>query len=390
MSGSAPTSGAPGPSWAQALLTPWGKLWAQSALLPRMVQIAARTRRGATPSQVVHREDGVRLLHYPSTGAPRFRTPLLFVFALVNRPYILDLRPGKSVVARFLERGFDVYNLDWGVPTPGDCHLTLADYVLRYLDHAVDRLRERTGVPQVNILGYCMGGTMSAMYAALRPDRVRNLILLAAPMDWSARDSLLSVWTDPRYFDVDRVVDTFGNMPPAWLQGSFLMLKPVQNLLEKWLNFSENMHDEKFLEDFVAMETWLNDNIPVAGETFRQFVKDCFQNNLLIQGRLELDGQRVDLRRIHCPILNLIAAQDHLVPPSQSRSFNDAVGSRDRRTITFPAGHIGMAVGRRAHQELWPQVCDWLEQRCDRPAGQHPRDRHSTSASAARSPRHRR
>ena len=189
--------------------------------------------------------------------------------------------------------------------------------------------------------------------------------MLAAPVDWSSRDSLLSVWTDERYFDVDSVIDTFGNMPPEWLQTSFLMLKPVQNLLEKYFSLYKNLDNEKFLEDYFAMETWLNDNIPVAGEVFRQFVKYCFQRNQLIQGQLRVGRETVDLARIQCPVLNLIADNDHLVPPSQSRTLANAVSSSDVETIEFSAGHIGMAVGSRAHRDLWPAACDWLEKRSE-------------------------
>jgi polyhydroxyalkanoate synthase len=354
-------------SWAtpEALTAQWVEWMRKMAALPKVAEAIQKVRVGATPSRPVYREDALRLLFYETDVEARFRTPVLVVFALVNRPYILDLRSGKSVVSHFVNRGFETYNLDWGVPTDGDRYLSLEDYVLTYMDNVVDRLRQRCGVEQVNVLGYCMGGTMSAMYTALRPEKVKNLILLAAPVDWSTKDSLLSVWTDEKYFNVDRLIEVYGNAPPTWLQHSFLMLKPVQNMLEKYVGLYENMEDEKFLEDFFAMETWLNDNIPVAGETFRQFVKYLFQQNRLIQGKLEIGDERVSLKRITCPILNLVAQNDHLVPPSQSLPFNDAVGSSDRKTIAFPAGHIGMAVGSRAHRELWPKVCDWLEERSD-------------------------
>lgn len=341
----------------------WQSFMNKMAALPKVAAVAQKVRVGATPSTPVYREDNLRLLRYETDVEQRFETPTLVVFALVNRPYILDLREGKSVVSHFVRHGFDTYNLDWGVPTAGDRFLAIEDYVLRYLDNAVDAIRERTGSETVNILGYCMGGSLSAMYAAMRPEKVRNLIMLAAPVDWSSRDSLLSVWTDEKYFDVDKMIEVYGNAPAHWLQSSFLMLKPVQNLIEKYVGFYENMEDEKFLEDFFAMETWLNDNIPVAGETFRQFVKYLFQQNRLTKGTLELGGKRVDLKNITCAVLNLIATNDHLVTPSQSHPFNDAVGSKDRRTIVFPAGHIGLAVGSRAHRELWPKVCEWLGER---------------------------
>lgn len=344
----------------------WADFAQKMAKTPKVLEVARRTRVGATPTDVVHHLDRIRLLRYRCEDTkPRYSTPLLVVFALLNRPYILDLRPGKSVVAHFIGRGFDTYNIDWGVPTRADRHLGMDDYIERYLDGMVDHVRERSGCERINILGYCMGGTMSAIHTALHPEKVKNLILLAAPVDWSDRDSLLAKWTDASVFDVDRLIDVHGNAPAEMLQQSFMLLKPITNLVEKYITFYENMDDEKFLEDFFAMETWLNDNIPVAGEMFRQFVKHCMQENRLIRGELEVGGRRVDLRQITCPILNLTAEQDHLVPCGQSLPFNDAVGSSDRKAITFPAGHIGMAVGSRANRELWPQACDWLEQRSD-------------------------
>lgn len=348
-----------------AMMRQWQEMMSKTLALPKVAKAIQQTRVGATPARPVYREDSLRLLNYETEAPKRFKTPTLFVFALVNRPYILDLRDGKSVVAHFVERGFDVYNIDWGVPADGDRHLSIEDYTLRYIDHAVDELRERSGCDQVNILGYCMGGTLSSIYTALRPEKVKNLMMLAAPVDWASRESLLSVWTDERYFDIDRMIDVHGNAPAEWLQWSFMMLKPVQNLFEKPIGFYQNMDNEKYLEDFFAMETWLNDNIPVAGETFRQFVKYMFQQNRLIKGDLEVGGERVDLRNIKCPIINLIAEGDHLVPPAQSEPFNDAVGSTDRRTIKFPVGHIGMAVSSKAHRDMWPKVCDWLAERSE-------------------------
>ncbi len=335
------------------------------AAMPQVLEIAQRVKVGATPHEIVYREDKMRVLHYESDVPKRFRTPIVLCFALVNRPYILDLLPNKSVVQQFLRAGFDVYLIDWGVPSETDRHLTLEHYVRAYMHNVVRHVADYTGTSQVSLLGYCMGGTMSAMYTALHQELIKNFILMAAPIDWSDRQSLLCVWTDPKYFDVDKVIDAFGNAPPQWLQGSFAMLKPMANLVEKYLGFYERMTDAKFVEDFVAMETWVNDNIPVAGETFRQFVKDCFQKNLLVQGKLRLGTRAVDLRNITCPILNLMAANDHLVPCGQSAPFNDLVGSRDRKSITYPSGHIGLSVSNKAHQELWPQVCEWLGARSE-------------------------
>ena len=335
------------------------------AAMPRVMEIASKVRVGVTPREVTFHEDKLKVYHYQSDAPKKYRTPLLMVFALVNRPYILDLLPHKSVVQQFLRAGFDVFLVDWGVPSDSDHHLTLEHYIERYMHHVIKHVRDYTGEDKVSLLGYCMGGTMSAMYTALHPQQIKNFILMAAPVDWSDRSSLLCTWTDEKYFDVDRLIDTFGNAPPQYLQGSFTMLKPVTNLIEKYLGFYEKMTDERFLEDFFAMEAWVNDNIPVAGETFRQFVKDCFQQNLLIQNKLRIGKRTVNLGDITCPILNLMASGDHLVPCGQSASFNDCVGSKDRKAITFPAGHIGLSVGSKAQKELWPKVCQWLGERSD-------------------------
>ncbi|HZR17472.1 MAG TPA: class III poly(R)-hydroxyalkanoic acid synthase subunit PhaC [Verrucomicrobiae bacterium] len=334
------------------------------SLLPTLWQRAQRVRKGVSPFEVVYEEDRLKLLHYVSASKPRYRTPVVFVYALVNRPYILDLKKGRSVIASFVDRGFDTYLVDWGVPTYADRHLTLDDYINGYMVNVMDHLRERTGVNQLSVLGYCMGGTMSAMFTALYPERVKNLILLAAPIDFAANDGLLNVWTRPENFDVDKFVDAFGNCPAEFLQATFLLLRPVGNLLEKPINFFEHMHREAYLEDFLTTETWLNDNIPVPGEVYREFVKYLYQQNLLTQGRMPVGRHIVHLQNITCPVLNIMAGKDDLVPCSQGMGFNDLVGSKDRRAILLNGtGHIGLAIGGKAQNEVWPQACNWLAER---------------------------
>jgi polyhydroxyalkanoate synthase len=293
----------------------------------------------------------------------KFKTPLVFVFALVNRPYILDIVAGKSVVEHFVRAGFDTYMVDWGIPNHADRHNTLHDYVDGYLVHVVEHLRQRCGAEQVSVLGYCMGGTLSAMFTALYPQWVKNLILLAAGIDFSTRSGLLNLWCQPQYFDVDAFVDAWGNCPAAFLQAGFTLLKPVANLIEKPLSLWERLDDDRFVDEYLTMETWLADNIPVAGETFREFVKGLYQQNLLVQSRMRIGRRLVDLKRITCPVLNLMATRDDLVPCAQSEPFNDLVGSTDRRTIKLDSGHIGLAMGSKAQRELWPEATRWLAQR---------------------------
>lgn len=349
----------------EAMIDEWTAGLRRMTRLPLLWQHAQRVKKGATPSEVVYEQDRLELLHYKTDKPPKFKTPLVFVFALVNRPYILDLLPGKSVVEHFVKAGFDTYLINWGAPTHADRHLTMDDYVNGYIYDVVEYLCRECRTEQVNMLGYCMGGTMSAMYTALHPQTVKNLILMAAGIDFSTRDGLINAWSDSRSFDVDAFVEAYGNCPAEFLQGMFLMLKPVSNLIEKPLALLERLEDERFVDEYFTMETWLNDNIAVPGEVFREFVKYLYQGNMLVKGKLPVGLRTVDLKQITCPVLNLMASRDDLVPCAQSEPFNDLVGSTDRKTMKIEAGHIGLAVGSKAQRQLWPEVCQWLAQRSE-------------------------
>ncbi len=328
---------------------------------PRALAVAQETRVGTTPCDVVYESGTHRLLRYRREGAARWAEPVLFCYALINRPYILDLQPDKSVVRQYLARGFDVYIIDWGVPSHGDRFLTLEHYVCGFLGEAVQRILGEHGRQDLQLLGYCMGGTMCALYAALHPDRVKSLTLLAAPIDFAGDDSVLNLWT--RRFDVDAFLGAHGNCPGWFLQSCFQNMKPIQNLLQKNLALFESLEDPQFLANYFAMELWVNDNIPVAGATFREFVKDFYQGNRLVRGELWLGDRRVDLARITCPLLLLMARNDHLVAPSSTAGIRAHVGSRDVESVAIDAGHVGLVVGGKAQRKLWPDATRWLADR---------------------------
>jgi poly[(R)-3-hydroxyalkanoate] polymerase subunit PhaC len=319
---------------------------------------------GITPHEVVFTENKLRLLHYRPVTEKPYPVPLLMIFALVNRPYILDLKPGKSVVEVLLKKGIDVYMIDWGIPGDEDKNLNLNHYINRYIRKVIKKIKNISGSDMVSIMGYCMGGTMSAMYTTFYPEDVKNLILMTAGIDFKVEyGGILNLWSDKSNFDVDKFVETFGNVPPEFLQNAFLFMKPVQNLVSKYVNFYENIDNEDFVENFLAMEKWVNDNIPVAGEVFREFVKYCYQENLLVENKLRINGKLVDLRKIECSVLNLIAEHDHLVPPASSLVFDDLISSKDKETIIYPTGHIGLSVSSKSLKDLWPRVADWLIER---------------------------
>lgn len=343
-----------------ALLDEQRRAWRRMLSLPQVVKAACEVRVGTTPHDVVMRHRSFSLLKYRRETPARQREPVLFCYALINRSYILDLQPEKSVVRRYLEQGFDVYMIDWCVPSHADRTLTLADYVCDFLDRAVTFVLHQQRTRRLHLLGYCMGGTFSTLFTALNPDKVRTLTLLAAPIDFGGRDSLLNVWTDPRYFDVDAFVDSNGNCPAEFLQLCFLSMRPVQNLWEKSITFCEQLDDPRFVENFLAMERWVNDNVPVAGETFREFVKKLYQGNELVRGVLRLRDRPVELGRVECPLLLLTASNDHLVAPASTEGIRPHVASREVRALSVDAGHVGLAVSSKAQRKLWPEAARWL------------------------------
>ncbi|MDS0478461.1 class III poly(R)-hydroxyalkanoic acid synthase subunit PhaC [Natrinema sp. 1APR25-10V2] len=318
---------------------------------------------GQTPSEVVYEENKLRLLHYEPMTEEQHDVPILVVYALINKPYILDLQPDRSVVQTLLEAGFDVYLIDWGEPSRLDRSLSLDDYVNRYIDNCVDEVRERSGQDAINILGYCMGGTKSAMYASLYPEKVKNLALMAAGLCFDGDGGVLELWGSENYYDPETVTDTFDNVPAEFLDVGFALMDPVANNVTKYVRFYDNVEDEDFVENFARMERWLDEGIDVAGEAYEEFIRDIYQENKLYNNELELGGEHVDLSKIDMPVLQIVAEYDHLIPPEASKPFNDVISSEDTEILEFATGHIGMSVSSRSHAELWPQVCDWFEAR---------------------------
>jgi polyhydroxyalkanoate synthase subunit PhaC len=328
---------------------------------------------GTAPKETLYTEDKLKLHHYLPTRDDLHETPLLIVYALVNRYLVADLQPDRSMVRNLVNEGLDTYLIEWGDPSPADKYLNVDDYVNGYLDNCVDYLRERHGVDKINILGICQGGTLSTCYSALHPDKVANLILTVTPIDFHAgKDEanpevgLLFNWG--KGIDVDLMVDAYGNVPADVLNFSFLMVKPFALNFGKYHDMLDILDNEKAIMNFLRMEKWLFDGPDAAGEAYREFVKDFLQDNRLIKNEVVIGGQKVDLGNLTMPILNCYATGDHLVPPPCSRALADKVGTEDYEEMAIPAGHIGIYVGGKAQKMLAPGVAKWLRKRPQQPS----------------------
>ncbi|HPE78635.1 MAG: class III poly(R)-hydroxyalkanoic acid synthase subunit PhaC [Gammaproteobacteria bacterium] len=316
---------------------------------------------GITPKEVVYKEDKLVLYRYKSEQEATNKTPLLIVYALVNRPYMADLQENRSTIRGLLDAGQDVYLIDWGYPDAADRYLTMDDYINGYLDRCVDVICARHGIDKLNLLGICQGGAFSLCYASMHPEKVRNLVTMVTPVDFKTPDNMLSHWV--QNVDIDLLVDTQGNIPGEMLNWTFLNLKPYQLMAQKYLGVVDLMDDPKALKNFMRMEKWIFDSPDQAGETFRQFIKDFFQQNKLMKGEVQIGEYTVDLRKVKMPVLNVFAEQDHLVPPDASRALKKVVGSKDYTELSFPGGHIGIYVSGKAQKTIPPAIGDWLNKR---------------------------
>lgn len=314
-----------------------------------------------SPKTAVYSEDKLTLYRYDRETEPTFKTPVLIVYALVNTYKMLDIQPDRSYIRNLLAAGLDVYLIDWGFPSASDRYLSMDDYVNGYINNCVDHIRKKNRVEKINILSICQGGTLSVIYSSLYPNKVKNLVTHVTPVDFSTNDGLLFRWS--KDMDFDLLVDgNHGLVPGNFLNEGFDMLKPMMKV-QKQQTLTHSLDNKDKLLNFLRMEKWISESPDQAGECFRQFMKDLYQQNKLVKGELEVGGKKVNLKNLTSPLLNIYATEDHLVPPAATIPLNDLVGSKDKELYSFKGGHIGVFVGGKSQKELAPAVTGWLKQR---------------------------
>ena len=323
------------------------------------------------PRDEVWREDMVRLYRCKPVVEKPHRIPVLITYALVGRFQMIDLEADRSLVRKLLAGGFDVYFIDWGLPTRAQRSLTIDDYVSGYLDRCVDVVRERSGSAQVNLLGICQGGVFTVCYAALFPDKVRSLALTVTPIDFHGdkKDPQTGAGYMNRWCralsaqDIDDMVDAYGGAPGSMIGFAFLMMNPVGNLTKYTIDLIDVLDDDAKLLSFLRMERWIADRPDHPGEVLRQWLKDLYQDNKLIRNELELGGRKVDLRDVTMPVLNIYATGDTIIPVSCSKGVGSYFGTDDYSEVAVPGGHIGTFVGAKAQKILAPTLVEWFEAR---------------------------
>jgi polyhydroxyalkanoate synthase len=319
---------------------------------------------GQSPKETVWRSGKAELWRYV-VDEISVRPPVLLVPSLVSKSYVLDLQPHNSFVGALGRAGLDVFLLDWGVPDGADCGNTLETYVDTLLPAGIEAVQARTGVEDLTLIGHCFGGILALLLVASHPEiAIRNLVTMATPADYDKLGVIVALLREGR-LDADDVIDETGNVPPEVISEAFKLVKPTDEMVQ-YVTLWQNLWNDKFLEGYMAINTWAKDQIPFPGALCRQVVRSLIRDNALVKGEMPLNGRTVSLASIACPYLNVAAEKDNIVPIASVEPLADLVGSQDAETLRLPTGHIGYVVGRAASQRTIPAIIDWIVRRSER------------------------
>lgn len=316
-----------------------------------------------TPKEVIWTRNKTKLYRYISEQPKKHKIPLLMVYALINKPYVLDLTKGGSLIEYLVNQGYDVYLLDWGTPGLEDRNMKLDDFIMDYIPRAVKKVMKKSNVDEVSLLGYCMGGTMTSIFAALHPELpIRNLVFMTSPFDFE-NTGPYGEMLDEQFFDIDKVVDTLGVVPPEMIDMGNKLMKPMANIYGPYVSLVDRADNEKFITSFKLLQKWLNDGIPFPGEAYRQWIRDFYQKNKLIKGELVVRGHKVELKNIKANVLNLSGQHDLIAQPHMVEALMDSISSKDKQYMNLPVGHTSITFGSKAVKITYPTISNWLADR---------------------------
>ncbi len=317
---------------------------------------------GASPKDTLISRGTLRLYHYRPMSDEVYRVPILLVMATTNRGYIFDMVPGQSLVEFLLKAGFDVFMIDWEAPRQDESHLGLDDYVLDFLPSCVERVLKETGEPDLTVVGYCFGGVLSLLWAAINPGPpLKNLVTFTTPVNFKGME-MFQAWSDKRFFDVDRLIATYGNCPAEMLYSAFDLLRPGAKIAGN-IRLWDNLWNDEYVKSFRMFDRWATDMLPLAGRYFKETTEQLMWDNALYEGTMVIAGKKVDLANIKVPFMHVVAEHDHIVPYEASKPLVPMIGSADKQEVMLKGGHVSLVAGGNAIKRLWPQLDNWLQER---------------------------
>jgi polyhydroxyalkanoate synthase len=313
---------------------------------------------GISPKELIYSENKLKLFRYQPLNVKQKRTPVLITYALVNRPFIIDLEPERSLVLRLLEHGYPIYIIDWGYPDSSDCFTSLNDYINGYLYRCTQHVKRHANRKKIDLLGVCQGGVFSLCYSALHPADIRKLVTLVTPVDFHAEENTLNLWTNG--LNPNILTNQTGNVSSQVISQLFKTLKPFQLSRDKYRRLKHLVSKKENLDTFLRMEKWLNNGPDLAGLAAHEFMINFYQQNRLHKGTLTINEKTVKLEKIKCPVLNLYATQDHIVPPNSARSLSQHIKPELYQEQALNGGHIGAFTSLKTQQKLIDTLTAWL------------------------------
>lgn len=311
---------------------------------------------GETPKHAIWKKNKSTLWHYPAVEK-KHKVPLFLVYSLFNKPFILDLSPGSSTIEGLTQLGYDVYLLDWGEPGYEDKNISLEDYIVDYLQKAVRRAIRHSGAEEISLLGYCLGGTIAAIYTAIAEEPIKNLVVATVPIDFSV-DYIPDQWSNALKngkIDIGRFIDVYGLVPPQYVDTMFRSIS-APFYISPYVSLFHRAFDDKFVEQWRKMDKWTKGHVPFTGAAFKQLTNDLARDNKLVKGEMTVRGKKVDLANVKANLMIVVSKNDHLIPEEQSLPLLELVSSEDKGYELVSAGHVSLALSKK-----FPLLLnDWL------------------------------
>jgi class III poly(R)-hydroxyalkanoic acid synthase PhaC subunit len=296
-----------------------------------------------TPRKMVWKKNKSVLWYHPAPEK-KYNTPIFLVYSLLNQAYILDISESGSVVGNLTKQGYDVYMYDWGSPGLEDKDLTFDNYIFDYLEVAVKRALRHSRAKDISMVGYCIGGLLSAMLTSITDLPIKNLVLAAVPIDYT-NIIMPDKWTKALQkgtLNFDRFADAYEVIPSEFLYALFMALQGF-NVGPK-INLITRAHDKEYVDKWRRMDKWMSDAVTFSGACFKQMFNELYKENKLVKGELKIGGYDVDLKRINCSVLVLTSTRDELVLESQVLPIMDLISSEDKTYEHVEAGHVSLCL----------------------------------------------
>lgn len=323
-----------------------------------------------TPADEVFQIDKVRVLKYrPLTDKTVNIPPVLISYGLFGRQTMIDLQEDRSLVRNLLGEGIEVYVVDWGTPTRADQFITLDDVIDDYLRSCVEFVISQNDGKPITMFGICEGGTFATALAATRPELFAGLALAITPIDFEGDpdnfwpgEGFLNTWIQNlSNDDVDLLIDTHGMLPGAMTGAVFSSLTPVTSMTKYNLGLAKMDGNEAAMLNFLRMEKWIADRPDHPGAAGKQWLNELYRENQLVKGEFQLSGEKVDLAKITCPVLNIYALKDHIVPASCTKVLGKYLKKSQYEEIGFPGGHVGVFVSGKAQGVVAGGLIEWMK-----------------------------